>query len=246
MKNLTICKAKSYENMSAKAAEIVLEQIKAKPDTLLGLATGSTPVGMYQELIEAHRTKDASFHRCVSVNLDEYAGLAPEHEQSYRYFMQENLFDHIDILPKNTHLPQGDVADFEAECHRYSKLLQELGTVDLQVLGLGHNGHIAFNEPATYFPTHTHLVDLDEQTIEANARFFESEQDVPRRALSMGLLEIFQAKHILLLVSGKEKAEILAKSFQETVEPSVPASILQFHPRVTLVGDEEALSMLGS
>lgn len=236
--------AENYEAMSYKAAEIIAEQVKAKQDCVLGLATGSTPVGTYKQLVEWCDKGELSFADVHSVNLDEYVGLAPEHEQSYRYFMQTNLFDHVDIKRENTNVPQGLAEDPEAECARYNKVIRDLGGIDLQLLGLGHNGHIAFNEPGNGFELETHTVDLTESTIEANKRFFESADEVPRKAFTMGIKNIMQARSILMVVNGEAKADIVCRAFTGPVTTDVPASVLQLHPNVTIVGDKAAMSKL--
>ena len=241
---MRIYQAESYEAMSRRAANIISAQVIYKPDCVLGLATGGTPVGAYRQLSEWFRKGDLSFAETRSVNLDEYVGLSPHHEQSYRYFMQDNLFDHIYIKPENTHVLNGLARDLEGECTRYNHLIQELGGIDLQLLGMGHNGHIAFNEPGDDFGLETHLVHLTDSTIQANARFFSSIDEVPRQALSMGIKNIMQARRILIVVSGEEKAEIVWKAFCGRVTKEVPASILQLHPDVTLVGDRAALHRL--
>lgn len=234
----------NYEEMSRKAAGIMAAQIIAKPDSVLGLATGSTPIGMYKELIKGYEAGDLDFSQIKSVNLDEYVGLEPTHDQSYRYFMQTNLFNHVNIDDANTNVPQGLAADPAAECERYNQVMRDLGGIDIQVLGMGHNGHIGFNEPDDYFPLETHVVDLQESTINANARFFASADDVPKQAMTMGIGNIMNAKKILVVVSGEDKAEIVKKAFTGPVTPQVPASILQLHPDVILVGDKAALSKL--
>lgn len=235
---------KDYDAMSRRAAAVIAAQVVSKPDCVLGLATGSSPVGTYKQLIQWCGQGDLSFHEVRSVNLDEYYGLAPEHDQSYRYFMQANLFNHVDIVPGNTNVPSGLAADPAAECARYERVVADLGYADLQLLGMGRNGHIGFNEPCDHFPLATHLVDLTESTIEANARFFASAGDVPRQALTMGIGTIMKARKILVVVSGADKAEAVYNAFRGPVTPEVPASILQLHPDVTLVGDESALSKL--
>lgn len=235
---------KDYDAMSRRAACVIAAQVVSKPDCVLGLATGSSPVGTYKELIQWHKQGDLSFREVRSVNLDEYYGLAPDHDQSYRYFMQANLFDHVDIVPENTNVPNGLAKDPMAEGERYEKLVAGLGYADLQLLGMGRNGHIGFNEPCADFPLATHLVDLTESTIEANARFFASADDVPRQALTMGIGTIMKARKILVVVSGADKADAVWKAFTGPITPEVPASILQLHPDVTLVGDESALSKL--
>ncbi len=239
---MRIYQEKDYNAMSRRAASIIAAQVVSKPDCVLGLATGSSPVGTYQQLIKWYEQGDLSFREVRSVNLDEYYGLAPDHDQSYRYFMQANLFDHVDIRPENTNVPDGLAKDPAAEGARYEKLVEGLGYADLQLLGMGRNGHIGFNEPCGEFPVATHLVDLAESTIEANARFFASADDVPRQALSMGIGTIMRARKILVVVSGADKAEAVAKAVFGPVTPEVPASILQLHPDVTLVADEAAMS----
>ncbi len=241
---MKIYQAKDYDSMSRKAANILSAHVILKPDCVLGFATGSTPVGMYQQLIDWCKKGDVDFSQAHTVNLDEYIGLAPEHDQSYRYFMQKNLFDHINIKPENTNLPDGLAKDPAAECKRYDQVIAQLGGVDVQVLGMGHNGHIGFNEPADAFTTGTQVMELTESTIEANARFFASKDDVPRRALTMGIRTIMLARHILLVVSGSSKAEIVKAALTGPITPRVPASILQLHPDVTLVADEAALAKL--
>ena len=236
--------AENYAAMSRRAANIISAQVITKPDSVLGLATGGTPVGAYQRLVECYKEGDMSFAEIRSVNLDEYYGLSPRHEQSYRYFMQSNLFDHIDIKPENTHVLNGLAKDPAEECAKYNQLIEDLGGIDLQLLGMGHNGHIAFNEPGDDFGLETHLVTLTERTIEANTRFFERKEDVPRQALTMGIKNIMRARRILMVVSGADKAEAVYKAFCGRVTKEVPASILQLHPDVTLVGDKEALSKL--
>lgn len=235
---------KDYNAVSRRTANLIAAQILSKPDCVLGLATGSSPVGTYKELIQWCEQGDLSFREVRSVNLDEYYGLAPEHDQSYRYFMNTNLFNHVDIAPENTNVPSGLAADPAEECARYEEKVAALGYADLQLLGMGRNGHIGFNEPCDSFPVATHLVDLTESTIEANARFFASADDVPRQALTMGIGTIMRARKILVVVNGADKADAVWKAFAGPIVPQVPASILQLHPDVTLVGDESALSKL--
>ena len=241
---MRIYREKDYDAMSRRAAAIIAAQVVSKPDCVLGLATGSTPIGAYKQLIAWHKQGDLSFAEVRSVNLDEYAGLAPTHDQSYRYFMQDNLFNHVDIVPENTNVPSGLAEDAAAECARYERVVAELGYADLQLLGLGRNGHIGFNEPCTDFPKATHLVDLTQSTIEANARFFASADDVPKQALTMGIGTIMRARKILIVASGADKADAVWKAVAGPITPEVPASILQLHPDVTLVADEAALSKL--
>ena len=227
--------------MSRRAANILSAHVIMEPACVLGLATGSTPLGAYRQLIAWYKKGDLSFRQVRTVNLDEYVGLGPEHPQSYRHFMQENFFDHIDIPPENTNLPNGLALDPVEECRRYDRLIRELGGVDLQLLGMGHNGHIGFNEPGRAFALSTHQTDLSQSTIEANARFFDSPSRVPRQAYTVGIKTIMQAKKILVTVSGEQKTDIVAKAFLGPVTPEVPASILQMHPDVTLCADEAAL-----
>ena len=235
---------KDYGAMSRKAAAILAAEVVSNPSCVLGLATGSTPIGTYKNLIEWYNAGNLDFSGVSSINLDEYVGLSPEHDQSYRYFMQTNLFDHINIKRENTHVPNGLASDLDAECQRYNDVIHQLGPIDIQVLGMGHNGHIGFNEPDDHFPLETHSVTLAQTTIDANARFFASADEVPRQALTMGIKTIMRAKKVLVVVSGTDKAEIVKKAFTGPVTPEVPASILQMHPDVTIVGDEAALSLL--
>ena len=232
----------NYDQMSRKAASLLASQVILKRDSVLGLATGSTPLGIYRCLAEWYRQGMIDFSGASSVNLDEYCGLSPEHNQSYAYYMRENLFRHINIRPDHTHILNGMAADPEEEGRRYDELIRSLGGVDIQLLGLGHNGHIGFNEPDSSFAQTTHCVDLTESTIEANKRFFASADDVPRQAYTMGIGTIMKAKKILLIVNGEAKADIVAKAFFGPVTPEVPASILQLHPDVVIVADKAALS----
>lgn len=241
---MKIYSAQDYQSMSRKAANILSAHVILKPDSVLGLATGSTPIGMYKQLIDWYNKGDIDFSQVHTVNLDEYLGLAPTHDQSYRYFMQANLFDHVNVPPENTNVPNGLAPDPEAECARYNQVIAGLGGIDVQVLGMGHNGHIGFNEPEEAFELETHVVDLTDNTIDANARFFASRDEVPRQAITMGIKSIMQARHILVVVSGADKAEIVKRAFFGPVTPKVPASILQMHPHVSLVADEAALSLL--
>jgi glucosamine-6-phosphate deaminase len=239
---MRIYKAKDYKDMSRKAANILSAQIIMKPNCVLGLATGSTPIGTYDQLVEWYKKGDLDFSEVTTVNLDEYKGLNRDNDQSYYYFMHQHLFDHVNINVENTHLPNGTETDSEKECKRYTQLIHSLGGVDLQLLGLGHNGHIGFNEPGEQFEKEVHCVNLTKTTIEANKRFFASADDVPRQAYTMGIKTIMQAKKILVVVCGEDKADIVAKAFFGEVTPQVPASILQMHNDVTLVADEAALS----
>lgn len=241
---MKIYRAKDYADMSRKAANIISAQVIMKPDCVLGLATGSTPVGTYKQLIEWYEKGDLDFSEVKSVNLDEYKGLSREHEQSYYRFMYDNLFSHVNINLDNTNIPNGMEPDSVKECARYNKVIESVGGIDLQLLGLGHNGHVGFNEPGTVFEKMTHCVDLTESTIEANKRFFDSIDDVPRQAYTMGIKTIMQAKKILLVVSGKDKAQILKDSLFGPVTSNVPASILQLHNDVSIVADNDALSVI--
>ena len=233
----------NYDEMSKKAAEIMIELVKKNPNAILGLATGSSPIGMYKAMAEDCANGGASYKNVSTVNLDEYVGLTADHDQSYAYFMRTNLFDHIDIDQKNTNLPCGSAPNAQAECDRYNALLESMKQ-DVQVLGLGSNGHIGFNEPNTPFDSVTHLVDLTENTIKDNSRLFNSIDEVPRQALSMGIKNIMQAKSILMVVSGKNKAEAVRGMVKGEITPSLPASVLQLHPFVTVICDKDAASLL--
>lgn len=241
---MKIYKAKDYKDMSRKAANIISAQVIMKPNCVLGLATGSTPIGTYDQLVEWYNKGDLDFSEVTTVNLDEYKGLPRTNDQSYYYFMHQHLFDRVNIDPERTNVPNGMEPDAEKECGRYEELIRSLGGVDLQLLGLGHNGHIGFNEPGEAFEKETHCVDLTESAIEANKRFFASADDVPKQAYTMGIKTIMQAKKILIVVNGENKADIVERAFFGPVTPEVPASILQLHNDVTLVGDEEALAKI--
>ena len=241
---MKIIKTKDYADMSRKAANIIAAQVIMKPDCVLGLATGSTPIGTYKELIKGYENGDLDFSQVKTANLDEYRGLEKTNDQSYDYFMKDNLFNHININFENLNIPNGEKPDAEEECARYEAVVKALGGQDLQLLGMGHNGHIGFNEPADEFPKETHCVDLQESTIQANKRFFEKVEDVPTQAYTMGIGTIMQAKKILVVASGADKAEIVKKAFFGPITPQVPASILQLHPDVTVVVDEAAGSLI--
>lgn len=241
---MKIYKAKDYKDMSRKAANIISAQVIMKPNCVLGLATGSTPIGTYDQLVEWYNKGDLDFSEVTTVNLDEYKGLPRTNDQSYYYFMHQHLFDRVNINPEQTNVPNGMESDAGKECGRYEGLIHSLGGVDLQLLGLGHNGHIGFNEPGEAFEKETHCVDLTESTIEANKRFFASAEDVPKQAYTMGIKTIMQAKKILVVVNGEAKADIVERAFFGPVTPEVPASILQMHNDVTLVGDEAALAKI--
>ena len=241
---MKIYETKDYQEMSRQAANILSAQVILKPDCVLGLATGSTPIGTYDKLVEWYDKGDLDFSEVRTVNLDEYRGLTRDNDQSYYYFMHQHLFDRVNIKLENTNVPDGTQEDAEKGCARYEALIESMGGVDIQLLGLGHNGHIGFNEPAADFAVTTHCVDLTESTIEANKRFFESADDVPRQAYTMGIGTIMKAKKILLVVNGEGKADIVAKAFFGPVTPEVPASILQLHRDVTIVADKAALSKI--
>ncbi|MGI6279188.1 MAG: glucosamine-6-phosphate deaminase [Acutalibacteraceae bacterium] len=230
---------KSYEELSRKAADIIAAQIIMKPNCVLGLATGSSPVGTYKELIRRNKEGIIDFSDVTTVNLDEYVGLDGTNDQSYRYFMNHNLFDHVNIDKSRTHVPNGCAKDLKAEGEAYDRLIKDLGGIDLQLLGIGLDGHIGFNEPDKVFVKATHEVKLDESTIKANARFFEKEEDVPKTAITMGMMSIMQARKILLIANGPAKKEIVEKSFFGPIDPMVPASILQLHPDLTVIYNEE-------
>ncbi len=241
---MRFCYTEDYTAMSKKAASIIAAQVVLKQDSVLGLATGSTPIGTYDELVRLYESGDVDFSHIHTVNLDEYVGLNADHDQSYHFFMHQHLFGRVNIKKEQTNLPDGSAKDPVAECARYDQVIRDLGGVDLQLLGLGHNGHIGFNEPAAEFPKGTHLVALTESTIQANSRLFEKKEDVPRQALTMGIQTIMSAKKILVVVSGKDKAAIVKEAFFGPVTPNVPASILQLHPDVTIVGDADAFSLI--
>ena len=239
---MRIYRAKDYCDMSRKAANILSAQVIMKPDAVLGLATGSTPEGTYAQLIEWYNKGDIDFSQVTTVNLDEYKGLLPDDEQSYHYFMHKHFFDHINIDPARIHLPDGTEEDSEKACSDYNRVIRSVGGVDMQLLGIGGNGHIGFNEPNQAFEKETHCVALKEETIRANSRFFDSIDKVPRFAYTMGIKSIMQAKTILLIASGEAKADAIYNTVCGPVTPAVPASILQLHNNVIIVADEAALS----
>ena len=242
---MKIIRAKDYADMSRKAANIISAQVIMKPNCVLGLATGGTPVGAYQQLVEWYNKGDIDFSEVTTVNLDEYRGLPKDHPESYWSFMHRHLFDHVNINPARINLPDGTNPDADAACAQYNQIIHSVGGIDLQLLGIGHDGHIGFNEPGEAFELETHCVDLTQETIEANKRFFDGNVDlVPKQAYTMGIKTIMQASKVLMVVNGTGKAEIVKKAFFGPVTPEVPASILQMHPDFTLVGDEEALSLI--
>lgn len=241
---MKIYRAKDYDHASRIAANILAAQVTMKPDSVLGLATGSTPIGTYEQLIKKYEAGDLDFSQVHSINLDEYRGLTADNDQSYRYFMNEHLFNHVNIDKKNTFVPDGTEPDKDKACKDYDEIIRSHGGIDLQILGMGHNGHIGFNEPSDAFAKGTHCVALAESTIAANARFFSSADEVPKEAYTMGIQSIMQAKKIMVIVSGEAKSDIVQKAFFGPVTPEVPASVLQLHGDVILVGDEAALSKI--
>lgn len=241
---MKIIHAESYDDLSRKAAEIIAAQIKSKPDSVLGLATGSSPVGTYKELVKMYESGELDFSRISSINLDEYVGLDGTSDQSYRFFMNDNLFDHVNIDKSNTNVPNGKAEDRDAECSRYDALRSEIGPIDMQLLGIGENGHIGFNEPSDEFIYETHVVTLTDSTIMANSRLFADPADVPRYAMTVGMETIMTAKKVLLVANGAKKTQALRDTVSGPVTPRVPASILQQHPDVTIIADAEALSLI--
>ena len=239
-KIMKIIIANDYEDMSRKAANYLSAQVIMKPDAVLGLATGETPIGAYKQLVEWYNKGDIDFSQTSTINLDEYKGLTGDHKQSYRYFMDTNLFDLINIKKSNTYLPNGMAEDEEAECARYEGIMKQLGNIDMQLLGIGLNGHIGFNEPGESFEKTTHCVQLTQSTIDANQRLFDEGEAVPEKAFTMGIKSIMQSKHILLIANGEKKAQIIRDAFFGPVTPKVPASILQLHNNVTVIVDKEA------
>ncbi len=241
---MIIYSAKDYDDMSRKVANIISAQIIIKPNSVLGLATGSTPEGTYKQLIEWYKKGDLDFSKIKTINLDEYKGLSKDNDQSYAYFMKKHLFEHINIDINNTFIPNGLAEDSKKECERYNNVINSLGGIDLQLLGIGSNGHIGFNEPGEAFEKETHCVKLADDTIKANSRFFDNLDLVPKFAYSMGIKTIMQSKSILLVASGKSKAEALYKAVYGEIVPSVPASVLQLHNNVTIIADSDALSII--
>lgn len=234
----------NYEELSKVAAKEFSKIIKEKENAVLGLATGGSPVGMYKELIRMYEQKELNFSKTTTVNLDEYIGLNPEHNQSYRYFMNNNLFNHINIDKSNTFVPNGLAEDLEAQCKEYDQKISELGGIDIQLLGVGNNGHIAFNEPNNELSSGTHIISLTDNTIEANARFFDNIYDVPRKAITMGVGGIMKAKKIILIASGESKAEAIKGIFSGKITTANPATMLQMHRDVTVIVDEAAAKLI--
>ena len=241
---MRIIRCKDYADMSREAANLIAAEITVKPDAVLGLATGTTPIGIYDNLCEKHEDGNLSFAEVKTVNLDEYVGLAPGHNQSYRYFMDKHLFSRLNIDPANTNLPNGLAGDIAAEGKRYDELIRAYGGIDLHLLGLGHNGHIGFNEPEECFISETHEVRLTRSTIEANSRLFDDISEVPVKAVTMGMKSIMASKIILLVVNGSDKAEIVRETLFGPITPQVPGSILQLHPNLVVIMDAEAASLI--
>jgi glucosamine-6-phosphate deaminase len=242
---MNIISVKDYQEMSEKACELVMNTVRELDKPVLGLATGSTPEGLYQCLIENNKEKRISFQHVTTFNLDEYVGLGADHPNGYRFFMNQKLFDHIDIKKENTFVPNGIAANLAEECAAYESRIRSHGSIDLQILGIGLNGHIGFNEPGTPFTSRTHIVELDQSTREANARFFATMDEVPTQAITTGIETIMESKKIVLLISGENKAEALARLVNGEVSEDFPASILQKHQDVTIIADQGALSKLG-
>lgn len=234
----------NYEQMSIKAASIVSSQVILKNNSVLGLATGSTPEGMYRELVQVNREGLVDFSEVVTFNLDEYLGLSPDHPQSYHYYMHQHFFNHVNVPRKNIHIPLGETGNAEEFCRQYDRKILDAGGIDIQVLGIGVNGHIGFNEPARKLNKHTHVVDLEEETIKSNSRFFDSEDEVPRQAVTMGMGPIMHAGKIMLLACGENKARAIRETISGVINPEVPASLLQLHRDVIFILDHEAASLL--
>lgn len=242
---MKIIRTENYAEMSLQAGKLLAEKVRSNPAITLGLATGSTPKGVYQYLITDHEKNGTSYKNVQTINLDEYIGLKHDDLNSYHHYMRENLFDHIDISKNQTHIPNGSAPDLEQECTRYENLRNELGGIDLQLLGIGHNGHIGFNEPGTAFTSRTHIVNLAENTRAANSRFFKSMDEVPTQAITMGIATILDSKEIFLLVSGEEKAEALLRLMNDNgISEEFPASALKHHQHVTIIADKDALKYL--
>lgn len=241
---MRIIKVKNYEELSRKTANLIMAQVNLKPKSVLGLATGSSPIGTYERLVAAYRQGDIDFSEVTTINLDEYRGIKKEHKQSYWNFMQENLFCHVNISNESIFIPDGENMNSTGVCRAYDEIIRAAGGIDLQILGIGLDGHIGFNEPGSCFEAETHCTDLTESTIEANKRFFNSRDEVPKQAYTMGIKPIMQAKTVIMIANGRNKAEIIKKAFAEQITPMVPASILQLHPNFILIADEEALSCM--
>ena len=231
----------TYEEISKHAAKLVASQIYLKPNCVLGLATGSTPIGLYEELVRLYRAGEISFQEVITFNLDEYYPISPENSQSYHHFMNRHLFSKVDIRPENVHILNGETDNPDEECRKFDEEIENCGGIDLQILGIGRNGHIGFNEPDDALNTSTHITDLTQSTIEANSRFFDSMESVPRQALTMGIATILTSKKIILLANGKEKHEAVSQLLTEEIDTEVPATMLKIHPDVVLICDRDAL-----
>ncbi|WHZ02326.1 glucosamine-6-phosphate deaminase [Neobacillus sp. YX16] len=241
---MKLIRTENYAEMSLEAGKIIVDKVRSNPILTLGLATGSTPKGVYDYLIQDHEANRTTYTKVKSVNLDEYIGLPAKDPNSYHYFMNQTLFKHLDISENDTHIPNGTASDLEQECLRYEQLIKELGGVDLQLLGIGQNGHIGFNEPGTAFSSRTHIVTLAQNTREANSRFFNSLEEVPTHAITMGIASILDSKEILLLVSGERKAEALNRFVNGEISEDFPASALKYHENVTVIADRDALKYI--
>lgn len=241
---MKIIEVTDYQQMSNKAAEYIIKKVIQNPSIKLGFATGGTPIGTYKCLIDDHHKNGTAYQKVTTFNLDEYIGLSNENKNSYRYFMNNQLFNYIDINKAKTNIPSGIAADFQEECHRYEDLINQHGGIDLQILGIGSNGHIGFNEPGTSFASKTHIVELASSTIQANARFFNEIEEVPTKAITMGISTIMKSKEILLLVSGEKKREALFRLLNGEISESFPASVLKNHPCVTIIADKAAIADL--
>lgn len=241
---MLVLKVKDYEEMCKRVAEVIADEIRKKQDIVLGLATGDTPLGLYKNLIRMHKEEGLDFSKVRTFNLDEYIGLPPTHKESYHYFMHENLFKHINIDPRNVYIPDGMVKNISAYCKWYEEKIREVGGIDIQILGIGRDGHIGFNEPGSSLGSRTRIKTLSKETLEDNARFFWGIENVPKTAITMGIQTITEAKLVILLTSGRKKAEIVKLAIEGPVSSMVPASIMQFHPKAAVVVDQEAASLL--
>lgn len=241
---MNIMKAENYVEMSVQAAEYIMKKIESKPNITLGLATGSTPKGLYAQLIKNYLRHEISFQHVSTINLDEYIGINPSDPNSYHFYMKTHLFDHIDILETQTHLPYGNAQDLAMECDRYDQLINRLGGIDLQILGIGQNGHIGFNEPGSSFNCRTHVVTLTDSTRKTNAKYFKSFDDVPTHAITMGIASILESREILLLASGRAKAKVIERLVKGQIDEAFPASALKLHKQVTIIADNDALGLL--
>lgn len=238
---MKLIKTKNYDEMSMKAAQIIINKVRQNASATIGFATGGTPIGTYELLVKDYQQNQTSYKQIKSINLDEYVGLDHNHPSSYRYFMQKHLFNYINILPENIHFPDGTAENLQLECERFEKVIRDLGGIDLQILGVGQNGHIGFNEPGTPFHSITHVVELTPNTRKVNSRFFNQLSEVPYKAITMGISSILKSKQVLLLVSGEEKAEVMQRLLSEEINEQLPVSVLKKHPDFTVICDENAL-----